>query len=190
MSPQRQSELFSAVLDLLLEVGYERLTLDSVAARAHTSKATLYRLWNGKLGLVMAALRHSRSSRREMAQHRSLDEAFESMAAGAGELADHDLRMSFALLHAAAADPEFGATFREVILEPSVRMLASIFEQAAERGEIKSEPALFRRLSYALIEHFILLRVLDGEPDTVESRRAFFGSVIRPALTFTASTAT
>jgi AcrR family transcriptional regulator len=189
MSVERQGELFKAVLDLLLEIGYEQLTLDAVAARAHTSKATLYRQWNGKVGLVIAALRQSRLEREEYFGHGSLDEVFEAMAADADNEPPLNMRLSLTLMHAASVDSEFGATLREVIIEPSVQELASQFEQAAERGEIEHDPALFRRLTYAIIEHMILLRVLDGEPDTVEARRAFFTSVIRPALTFIDTTA-
>ena len=39
------------------ETGYEGLTLDAVAARAHVSKATLYRQWTGKATLVAHALK-------------------------------------------------------------------------------------------------------------------------------------
>ena len=39
----REDEILDATLELLLEVGYDRLTLDAVARRARASKATLYR---------------------------------------------------------------------------------------------------------------------------------------------------
>ncbi len=45
LTPERESELYAAVLDLLREVGYDALTMDAVAARTHSSKATLYRQW-------------------------------------------------------------------------------------------------------------------------------------------------
>lgn len=40
LTPERESELYSAVLDLLREVGYDALTMDAVAGRTHSSKAT------------------------------------------------------------------------------------------------------------------------------------------------------
>ena len=48
--------LRDAALELLAEIGYDRLTIDSVAARAHASKATIYRRWPGKAELVVDAL--------------------------------------------------------------------------------------------------------------------------------------
>src|SRR4051812_31017015 len=57
ISPEREAELHGAVLDLLREVGYEALTMDAVAARTKSSKATLYRQWGSKPELVAKALR-------------------------------------------------------------------------------------------------------------------------------------
>lgn len=48
--------LLTATQDLLVEVGYDRLSLDAVAARSRTSKATIYRRWPGKSELVVAAV--------------------------------------------------------------------------------------------------------------------------------------
>ncbi|OIV35421.1 hypothetical protein BIV57_21765 [Mangrovactinospora gilvigrisea] len=49
--------IYEAVCELLAESGYERLTMDAVAARAQTSKATLYRHWTGKPDLVAHAVK-------------------------------------------------------------------------------------------------------------------------------------
>lgn len=57
-------ELRSALLDAawaeLAECGYAKLTMESVAARAHTGIAVLYRRWANKDELVLAALEHYR----------------------------------------------------------------------------------------------------------------------------------
>ena len=39
----REQEIFDAALEVLGEVGYDRLTMDAIAQRAKASKATLYR---------------------------------------------------------------------------------------------------------------------------------------------------
>jgi AcrR family transcriptional regulator len=44
------------VLAELAERGYEALTMEGVAARAGTGKASLYRRWSGKRNLVLAAV--------------------------------------------------------------------------------------------------------------------------------------
>ena len=48
--------LYEATLAELAEVGYGGLTMEGIAARAHTGKAALYRRWCSKHDLVYAAL--------------------------------------------------------------------------------------------------------------------------------------
>ncbi len=122
MKPERLAELFEAVRGLLTETGYERLTFDAVAARARTSKATLYRHWGGsKADLVMAALTHERPGLPDHAGATSLDEVLAWMAR-ADCFSTSDLRLAFMLLHAAAGDPGFGAALRkEIITRSSTR---------------------------------------------------------------------
>ena len=60
----REQEILNATLEVLADVGYDRLTMDAVAARAHASKATLYRRWNSKVGLVIDALLAEKSAPR------------------------------------------------------------------------------------------------------------------------------
>jgi hypothetical protein len=63
--PRRRGEtlyaaIFNATLAELAEVGCARLVMERVAARAHTSKASLYKRWPNRAELVLAALRHCR----------------------------------------------------------------------------------------------------------------------------------
>lgn len=59
---RRGAELESALLDAaweeLVEVGYANLTMESIATRAHTGIAVLYRRWANKDQLVLAAIVH------------------------------------------------------------------------------------------------------------------------------------
>src|SRR4051812_13391113 len=55
----REAEILAATLDLLATAGYDRLTMDAVAAAAKASKATLYRRWSTKAELVIDALQRT-----------------------------------------------------------------------------------------------------------------------------------
>lgn len=48
-------QLLLATQELLIEEGFDRLTMDAVARRCGASKATIYRRWPGKTALVVAA---------------------------------------------------------------------------------------------------------------------------------------
>lgn len=55
LDPAIDEQLLRATQDLLVEEGFERLTMDAVARRCGASKATIYRRWPGKTALVVAA---------------------------------------------------------------------------------------------------------------------------------------
>jgi AcrR family transcriptional regulator len=55
---QLESALLDAAWDELVEVGFANLTMESVAARAKTGIAVLYRRWANKHELVLAAIAH------------------------------------------------------------------------------------------------------------------------------------
>ena len=56
LDSSRDPVLREAALGLLAEVGYDRLTMDAVAARARAGKTTIYRRWPGKAELVVDAM--------------------------------------------------------------------------------------------------------------------------------------
>ncbi|WP_427919968.1 TetR/AcrR family transcriptional regulator [Streptomyces sp. cg40] len=53
-----EADILDAVWEELAEVGYSRLTMEGVAARARTGKQVLYRRWANRAELVKAALPH------------------------------------------------------------------------------------------------------------------------------------
>jgi AcrR family transcriptional regulator len=52
-----EESLLQAAWDELAAVGYPKLTMEGVAARAKTSRAVLYRRWPNRVELVLAAMR-------------------------------------------------------------------------------------------------------------------------------------
>ena len=55
LSADLDVQLLTATQDLLIEQGFERLSMDAVAKRCGASKATIYRRWPSKTALVLAA---------------------------------------------------------------------------------------------------------------------------------------
>jgi AcrR family transcriptional regulator len=52
-----EAAILGAAWDELSEVGYQRLTMEGVAARAQTGKQVLYRRWRNRAELVISAVR-------------------------------------------------------------------------------------------------------------------------------------
>ena len=133
----REQEIFDATLQVLEEVGYDRLTMDAVATAAHASKATLYRRWNGKVALVIDALL-SQKGPHEPADTGSLRGDLLATFCGVGGLTDHSAVATFAsVLTAISRDAEFAAAFREKVIGPKAAVGREIFERAQARGELK-----------------------------------------------------
>jgi len=53
----RRATICKAVCELLAEVGYDRMTMDAIAAQAKAGKSTIYRMWPDKPKLVAEALK-------------------------------------------------------------------------------------------------------------------------------------
>lgn len=163
----REDEILDATLHLLLEVGYDRLTMDAVARRARASKATLYRRWESKPSLVVDAMVRAKQAP-SVSEHDtgSLRGDLVSTFCGSHGLAHSDATALLgSVITALTSDPEFAQRFREAFIEPKVVVSQAIYTRAVERGEIPSDldidiiaPALAGIL---LHRSFVLGLVLD-----------------------------
>ncbi len=133
----REQEIFDATLQVLEEVGYDRLTMDAVATAARASKATLYRRWNGKVALVIDALL-SQKGPPELPDTGNLRDDLLATFCGEGGLTDHSAVATFAsVLTAISRDAEFAAAFREKVIGPKAAVARQVFERAQARGELR-----------------------------------------------------
>jgi AcrR family transcriptional regulator len=135
----RELEILDAALEVLAEVGYDRLTMDAVAQRAKASKATLYRRWNSKATLVVDALASQKASP-PVPDSGELRTDLLTAFCGMGGLTDHDTTQTFgAVMTALSTDPEFAAEFRARVLQPKAQLSRMLFERAVARGEVRDD---------------------------------------------------
>ena len=60
---------------------------------------------------------------------------------GMGGLTDHDTTQTFgAVMTALSTDPEFAAEFRTRVLQPKAQLSRTVFQRAADRGEVRDGP--------------------------------------------------
>ncbi|MFD8080427.1 TetR/AcrR family transcriptional regulator [Kitasatospora sp. NPDC059722] len=143
-SRRRGDELERAILDAvwaeLAEHGYDRLTMDGVAARARTSKPVLYRRWPNRPALVIAALGRNAPDFQEPPD--------------TGELRADLAAFLLSLLHRfddlptdavhgflidLMRDPELRARFRAGLTAfGAVDALEAMMRRAADRGQINA----------------------------------------------------
>ena len=128
--------IYDAVLDQLQAVGYVGLTMEGVAAGAHTGKAALYRRWPRKEDLVVDALEHALPSPTDLPDHGAVRE----------DLLDLLRRMT-AMLNSPAGcavqclmseterDESFARLLHERVKEPRKRMFLDLLTRGAARGQ-------------------------------------------------------
>ena len=136
LDSSRDLALREAALALLAEVGYDRLTMDAVAARARAGKTTIYRRWPGKAELVVDALNSLKgvpdapdtgSLRQDL---RALAESITSAASKFGA------QMTIGMASALARDGELRRVFGEKFTVPRMAAFRTVFERAVARGEM------------------------------------------------------
>lgn len=137
----RDGELRRAALEMVGEIGYDRLTIDAVAARVKAGKATVYRRWESKAALVVDAF---------------LEEMFGSIVLPDTGSVRHDLvdlsaqiwldgggvdraQIMAGLISALLNNVELQAAFNDTC-KPPLDMFDQVIQRGVERGEIP-EPA-------------------------------------------------
>lgn len=177
---ERELEIFDATLAILAEVGYDLLTMDAVATRAKASKATLYRRWNGKPELVVAAIM-SRKGETVVPDTGTLRGDLLTAYCGTGGLSD-PLAQSVlaAVVIAMGRDPEFAEVYRRDFINPKIASSRVIYERARERGEVHRDADL--SVLAPALAGIILHRVfLLGEQVTPELVGRVLDEVVLPA---------
>ena len=129
-----------AALELLAEVGYQRLTMEQVQRRAGVGKATIYRRWTSKAELVKDAIQHL-SADLPVPDTGSLREDYEAISAALVAIAkDRDAALLMPrLLAEASRDPELHAIFYAQLVEPRRRVARIALERARDRGELRDD---------------------------------------------------
>lgn len=136
---EREQEILDTALEVLAEVGYDRLTMDAVATRAKASKATLYRRWTNKLTLVIDALVAQKDTP-EPPDTGSLRGDLAAAYCGFGGLTDPETVARFtSVLTAIGRDAEFAEAYRTQVLGPKVAQSLLLFERARARGELRDD---------------------------------------------------
>ncbi|MFG2128605.1 TetR/AcrR family transcriptional regulator [Streptomyces sp. NPDC048751] len=185
ITPEREAELYEAVLELLREVGYDALTMDAVAARTRSSKATLYRQWGGKAELVAKAVRHSKPG----------GMALEEIDTGSlkGDLHaltlmsdDCTMEQNSALMRGLAmvvhGNPELLRAFHEHLIEPEMAVFRRVVQRAIDRGEVREDNPAIEFVMHMMMGGFAARTLIDEQPPTQAFLLSYIDAVVLPAL--------
>jgi AcrR family transcriptional regulator len=167
--PQVDAAILTAAMELLGEVGYARLTMDQVAARAGVSKPTLYLRWPNKVALVADAIGHRARPIPEVPDTGGLAEDMRVFLRTLLESKNAASKAVAAVSGEIASNPELRQAWRGGVAGALTGCVRTIVTRAVERGELPgdSDVELLSALPLALMQHWAS-RQADGprrEPD-------------------------
>lgn len=155
------SRIIDAAAELYLDRGFDAMTIDAVALRAHVGKATVYRRWASKEELAAAAVQHLYGVDTPVPDtgslHGDLEWAYENLLAFLNSPAGRNyLRIT---IGESIRDPRV-ANVHRVATEAMEKKTEIIFDRARERGDIASDAPPSWSLQWVL--GLVLTAVLTG----------------------------
>ena len=178
----RERELLAVTLRLLQEHGYERLTLDEVAAAGRASKATMYRRWPTKAELVLAAFIEGVSQDAVPPDTGTLRE--DLIAIGdtvCAQAKEHSATLR-AVLGEVSRNPELNDAMQQQLFDQRRAMMKQVVKRAVDRGEIGADAA--NSELWDLLPGYLIYRtVIQNRLPTRRTVRTLVDGVIMPSLT-------
>lgn len=171
----RDPAILDAALQGVAELGYDRLSMDDIAARAGVGKAAIYRRWPSKAVVVADAIAHwrRRQGSVEAPDTGSLRGDIDALVAAVPEFDDAGLSTIQVIVGVATAamhNPVLAAALDDLVLDPPRRVVRLLLDHALARGEITAGRDLSLIPDVAL--GLNVLRVMTGRPvDRVFVRR-------------------
>jgi AcrR family transcriptional regulator len=185
LDPSRDAAILQATFDGLAEHGYDRLSMDDIAARAHVGKAAIYRRWSSKAAVVVAAMVWWREQigPLDVPDTGSLPGDVDAIVAMIPDFAEDrsTLGVLIGLATAASRDSDLAAALREHGLARSRAAFLEVLDRAVARGEIPRDRDL--TLVPDVLHGLNALRLIGGQPIDRAYIRRVFDDVIIPLVT-------
>ena len=137
-SEQSRLAILTAAYELVGEIGYARLTIEGIAARAGTGKQTIYRWWPSKADVVLDALATKADLYIPIPDEGSFAADLRAFLLASFALGTQSTLIGIlrALMAEAQTDPEFWQRFRDGFLQRRRDALGVITGRAEARGEL------------------------------------------------------
>jgi AcrR family transcriptional regulator len=148
--------IMTAAMDLLAEIGYARLTMDQVAARARVGKASLYLRWANKVALVAEAIQHHAAVAPDVPDTGSLCEDMRAFLQALLRSKTAAQRAVAAVTGEIASNPELAKAWRQGVAGTLLACTRTIVERGIVRGELPaaSDVDLLAMLPVTLLQNW------------------------------------
>lgn len=186
LSAERVAEVYEAVIAELALDGYDKLSFDAIAQRASCSKATLYRLWDGKLDLVVTALACAKAAQTQPRPEIDTGSLRGDLHLWA-EVATPEIAVFtpviIAVLRATLDSNELSEAFRSHLSEQEGAPddITTIVRRAVDRGEIP-DTGVIDNLHYLFLGPMLGIRLFTGRDLLASDLVSYIDAVVLPAL--------
>lgn len=173
-SAQSHQAILQATLELLTEVGYERISIEAIASRAGVGKTTIYRRYKTKAELIADAIE---SFREEVVipDTGNLGGDIDALIENAAQITLNPLgRQTVAMIiSSASSNSEFAQIYWTKYLQPRRQAFSVVIERAKARNEIPNqvEPDLVFDIMSGIMLYALVFQPTT-EPWEVYVRRA------------------
>lgn len=149
----REDAILRATLEVLAECGYDGLRLDTVAARAKASKATLYRHWPGKADLVVAAIKCYKQDDLGTDTGSLRGDILAVLRGMCDMMTGPTGQIMAGVIIAMQRDAELASTVRSTMLEDKQDVIRQMLDRAIARGELPAgtDPEIFPEIAPAVL---------------------------------------
>ena len=179
----REQAILDAALELVAEVGYDCFSMDSLAARAHASKATIYRRWSGKAEVVVEAVRRRTCEDIPTAPDSGSfrDDLLALLVTMIAIAEREDVALLAGITRAMRLDPELADLMRVQVFERKHEETSRLVARATSRGELpgSADADLLHEVVGALVLNRLLLT---GDPIDVDFLTHVVDDVAMPLL--------
>ncbi|MFI6927623.1 TetR/AcrR family transcriptional regulator [Nonomuraea spiralis] len=183
LDPDRARAILDATMELLSEVGYDRMSVDQIAKRAKASKATIYRRWAGKPELVVDVIcRRLDMDAPPGEDTGSLRGDLVSIFRGLCETVERKHAMVIGLSSTLVSNQELARTLRAHMPARNLGDVGALVERARARGELSAavDPVRLFGVAEALVWHRM---IFIGPPFDAEFVAGSVDGVLVPLVT-------
>jgi AcrR family transcriptional regulator len=182
-----EDAIHDAVFAELAAVGYAAFTIESVAARAKTGKASIYRRWVTKQDLVLDAfiarfggpddivgelLSDTEASTRDLLVR---------LATRICQISDEAAEIIRAVACEATRDPALAAAVEQKVYRPKHAAFVELLRRGVERGEVRPE-AVRGVYAEALPAMLTYRTILNNQPVTASEAAEIVDCVVMPLI--------
>jgi AcrR family transcriptional regulator len=178
----REAEILAVTLRLLQEHGYDRLTVDAVAATARASKATVYRRWPSKAELVLAAFTEGIRQVAVAPNTGTLRGDLIGLGEACGEHGRQHASTIRAVMVEVSRHPALNEALQDQFLSQRKALIQHVLQQAVDRGEI-AQDAISDELWDLLPGYLIFRAIIPDRPPTRRTVQRLVDDFIIPGLT-------